>query len=119
MLSLPRAVLNRTTAPHYVGKDGPLSVHTTRAHLNLSFHSETEEPEDDDEGEGWLKALVPLRADIAAGDLRAMNFGWLLSTQRDVPDNDVVEPPIPPGLGEFSASLQALAQTHCLKFRSG
>ena len=110
MLRLPKSVLDRTTVLHYAVKDGPLSVHATTEHLILSFDSQTEEPEDDDEGEGWLAALVPLRSDIAGGDLRALYLGWLRCVQDDLLDEGDVEPPIPPGLGELSASLQALVE---------
>ena len=110
MLRLPRSVLDQETASRYCVDEEAFSMHPTREHVILTFDSEAEEPEDWDEGEGWLATLVPLRADIAAGDLRALYLGWLLCVQQDVLDNDMVEPPLPPGLGNLSASLQALAE---------
>lgn len=109
MLRLPRAVLDPAAVRPYVLRSGPLSLHTNPDHLVLAFESETDEPEDADEGEGWLATLVPLRADIAAGDRRALYLGWLLAVQEGFLDADVTEPPLPPGLGEPSGPLQALA----------
>lgn len=68
------------------------------------------ESEDWDEGEGWLSTLVPLRADIANGDLRSRYLGWLLCVQEEVLDDDMVEPPLPPGLANLSGSLEALVE---------
>lgn len=110
MLRLPRSVLPQETALRYAVEDEPFSVHITTEHLILAFDSETEEPEDWDEGEGWLATFVSLRAEIAAGDLRGLYMGWLLCVQERLLDDDAVEPPLPPGLGEPSASLQALAE---------
>lgn len=114
MLRLPRSALEPETALSYAVERGPISVHLVREHLILFFASEADEPEawdwEEDEDEGWLSMLVPLRADIAAGDLRSLYLGWLLCVQEDLLDDYVVEPPVPPGLLDLSASLQGLAE---------
>jgi hypothetical protein len=56
-----------------------------------------------------LSSLIPLRADIAAGDHRALYLAWLSSVQSGELTDDEVEPPVPPELGALSAPLQALA----------
>ncbi len=113
MLRLPRRVLGpEITSQYCAGGDeyGGLDAELTAEHVILSFYSDTEEPEDWVEGEGWLASLVPLRADIAAGDLRSLYLGWLLCAQARALDDDSIEPPVPPGLGELSASLQTLVE---------
>jgi hypothetical protein len=50
-----------------------------------------------------------LRADIAAGDHRALYLAWLSSAQSGELNDDEPEPPVPPGLGALSAPLKALA----------
>lgn len=110
MLRLPRAILDQVTAVRYGVERGPFSVHATSEHIILAVSSHTEESEDWDEGEGWLATLVPLRADIASGDLRSLYLGWLLCVQEGQFEDDLVEPPVPPGLGELSAPLQALME---------
>ena len=69
MLRLPRSVLDPETASRYCMEEEAFSMHLTREHVILTFDSD-DKPEDWEEGEGWLAALVPLRADIAASDLR-------------------------------------------------
>jgi hypothetical protein len=110
MLRLPQSVLKPETASRYCMDEEVFSMHLAREHVILTFDSETEEPECWDEGEGWLSTLVPLRADIAAGDLRGLYLGWLCCVQQEVLRNDVVEPPLPPGLGNLSAPLQSLVE---------
>ena len=62
------------------------------------------------EGEGRLSSLISVRAELARGDLRALYLGWLLRAQTGELDDDDTEPPVPPGLGQLSASLQSLAE---------
>lgn len=60
------------------------------------------------DGDGWLTSIIPARADLAAGDLRALYLAWLVSVQQVELADDEVEPPVPPGLGELTASLSTL-----------
>jgi hypothetical protein len=77
----------------------------------LDFRSEDESGDwYEDEGEGTLASLIPLRADLLNGDFRALYFGWLAAAQDGVLDADDVEPPVPPGLQRLSASLKGLAK---------
>lgn len=63
--------------------------------------------EEDDES---LSSLVPLRADLASGDLRALYLAWLLGVELGEVDPDDLEPPCPPGLASLSAPLEALVE---------
>ncbi|MFH1730934.1 MAG: hypothetical protein ABIF82_04685 [Planctomycetota bacterium] len=77
----------------------------------VTFVSEDDSGDNwDDTGEGWLASLVPIRAEIARGDLRALYLGWLLCAQTEELHDGDREPPVPAGLGELSASLQSLAE---------
>jgi hypothetical protein len=56
--------------------------------------------------EGQLAGLIPLRTDLMAEDLRCLYLAWLMAVQNgDVVDE--VEPPLPPGLGSLSGTLEA------------
>jgi hypothetical protein len=110
MLRLPRSLLDPEIASRYCVNEEAFSMLLTREHVILTFGFETDYSEDWGEGEGWLSALLPLRADIAAGDLRCLYLGWLLCVQDEVLHRDVIEPPLPPGLGNISGSLQALVE---------
>jgi hypothetical protein len=68
-----------------------------------------------EEGEGWLASLLPLRDELARGDLRALYIGWLSAVwmsddeDEEVRDEDR-EPPLPPGMKKLSASLTSLVR---------
>jgi hypothetical protein len=74
----------------------------------LEFLSENEAVGDgSDDGSGWLSSLISLRADLAGGDYRMLYLAWLNSAQVGELDDDVLEPPVPPGLGTPTGSLKA------------
>lgn len=54
--------------------------------------------------------LIAVRAELGRGDLRALYLGWLLCAQNgDLPDEDL-EPRVPAGLAQLSASLESFAE---------
>jgi hypothetical protein len=108
MLRLPRRLLDVQTAQRYY-VDECAEVWAKDEHVIVELRSEQEPTYDDEDGEDWMPALLPLRAEIAAGDRRALYLGWLAGVWRGMVDDDEVEPPPPPGLGQLSASLQALS----------
>ena len=107
MLRLPTKLLDPKTAASYCAGQN-FSCRQKDDHIILSFESELEDYEWEEE-RSWLASLVPIRSDLMRGDHRALYLGWLLAVQsREVPD-DAPEPPVPPRLGELSASLDCLA----------
>ena len=109
MLRLPRRLLGPEVTSHYCACEGA-DVEYRGDFAILEFCSRSEGAEGFEEGEGWLSSLVPLRADLAAGDHRALYLGWLLCAQEGHLDDDSVEPPVPAGLGSLSAPLEAFAE---------
>jgi hypothetical protein len=149
MLRLPSSLLDLTTAERYAWEDS-LQARRAGEFVILEFLSDAEESAwiDDEEAEGWMPSLLPIRSDLARGDLRALYLGWLAGAQVDAIDDggedeweeddeaeewddgeddadglegaegtlapgfddSAVEPPVPPGLGALSASLQALVE---------
>lgn len=77
--------------------------------IDLFAEDEDGEYEEWLDGSGLLASIVPVRADLMAGDLRLLYLAWLLAVQNDEVDEDAVEPPVPPGLGQLSAALSAVA----------
>jgi hypothetical protein len=71
----------------------------------------------DYDAEALLSAIVGVRAELAAGDLRPLYIAWLAAygaweRDEDVFDRDAdndLEPPVPPGLAELTAAQRALA----------
>jgi hypothetical protein len=84
-------------------------VRRTARFVIVEFGSESEWDGEDD-GNGWMPSLMPLRSDLLRGDLRCLYLGWLRSAQDGGLDEDEMEPPVPAGLQELSGSLDALIE---------
>lgn len=72
-----------------------LRAHQHGGALLLDLCSDTEEPEYDEQSQGSLAALSPLRAEIMRGDLRPAYLAWLLAVAADDLEDDAEEPPVP------------------------
>ena len=108
-LRLPSRLLDAATAKGYCSGDSAF-VRENAGKVVLSFVSQDEEGGDWVEGEGHLSSMISVRAELARGDLRALYLGWLLRAQTGELDDDDTEPPVPPGLGQLSASLVSLTE---------
>jgi hypothetical protein len=108
-LRLPARLLDITTARSYCAGEHA-SVRTKNGTVILTFVSEDEEGGEWVEGSGHLSSLIAVRAELARGDLRALYLGWLLCAQSGDLDEDDVEPTVPAGLGQLSASLESFAE---------
>lgn len=85
----------------------------------LEFSSEDDlgEFDFDYDPETLLPAVIGVRAELAAGDLRPLYLAWLAAYGRWERDENAferdadedLEPPVPPGLGRLTASQRALA----------
>jgi hypothetical protein len=100
----------------------------------VTFASHEEEYEgwiDEGDSKAWLPSLISLRADIMNGDLRALYLGWLAGAtlnadaydevddedadededaEGEFENADLLEPPVPAGLGQLTAPLKRLAE---------
>ena len=108
MFRLPLNSVDVKSLARYCVGDG-VSFETKGEHVILEFFSEAES-DDWEEGEGWLATLIPLRNDILCGDLRPLYLAWLLCVQDDYVEGEFLEPPLPSGLKNLSASLRGLAE---------
>jgi hypothetical protein len=107
MLRLPRGVLDPQTAEQYCYTD-TASLIETGSHLILSLYVDREPDDYWDEPGSQLAAMVQARSELAAGDLRLLYLAWLMAIQWDEVDDEDTEPPVPAGLGNLSAALQAV-----------
>ena len=116
MLRLPRALLDPKIAERYC-VDGQVSISTTREHVILDLTSEDDAGEWVEDAEDSLSAIVGVRSELAAGDLRPLYLAWLSGYgvwERDEDafadeDEEEAEPPVPAGLGSLTAPQRALA----------
>jgi hypothetical protein len=76
----------------------------------LSFRADELENDYGDSGEGWMDALLPVRAELLRAGSRALYLGWLLALQHGAVDDDQPEPPLPPGLSSLSSPLRSLSE---------
>jgi hypothetical protein len=107
-LRLPVGLLDPDTAAAYcVGESACCQV--SGRHVILDLHSDDEDGDWEQDGHGLLASIVPVRGELAAGDTRLLYLAWLLCVQGRELDDDVVEPPVPPGLGQLSGPLQSFA----------
>lgn len=108
MFRLPQRLLDLETAQRYCAGD-LVRARPAGDHVIIDLRSDEEDAEWSDTGDGRLTSIVPARAELATGDLRALYLAWLLSAQSGELDEDEVEPPVPAGLRSLSASLSSLA----------
>jgi hypothetical protein len=116
MLRLPRVLLEEGVAGQYAADD-QVTVSVTEEHVIIDMISEDEEGEWEEDEEDSLSAIVGVRAELAAGDLRPLYLAWLAAYgawERDEDafeddDEDLTEPPVPAGLGSLTAAQSALA----------
>lgn len=108
-LRLPARLLDiKTARPYCAGERA--SVREKNGKVILTFVSEDEQGDDLVEGSGHLSSLIPVRAELGRGDLRALYLGWLLCVQSGDLDDDDLEPPVPAGLAQLSASLKSVVE---------
>lgn len=82
-------------------------------HCCLWFETEGGEDYDtyaQDDGRGWMGALLPLREELLRGDLRALYLGWLAGAASVELEDTVHEPFVPAGLGQLSPAQQNLVR---------
>jgi hypothetical protein len=106
-LRMPLGVLDAETAADYCVGESACSWGTS-THVILDLRTE------DEDGDEWwdeqerLASIVPVRAELAAGDNRLLYLAWLLCVQGRELDDEEPEPPVPAGLGDLSGPLRAL-----------
>jgi hypothetical protein len=110
MLRIPRRFLDEETVAPFCATECVDAA--TKGDFTILDFSTNEDDGDDGTGEGWMASLIPLRADLMAGDLRCLYLGWLLAAQNGLLEEDEAEPSLPagcPGLRESHAPLEAFA----------
>ncbi|MGS2617641.1 hypothetical protein ACVCAH_24420 [Micromonospora sp. LZ34] len=115
MLRLPKHVLDPATVANYSVADSA-SAWTAGRHVIVHLCREDEDGTDewDLDGHGLLASIIPVRAGLAAGDLRLLYLGWLRCAQSLELDDDEPEPPVPAGMSTLDAPLTAVANFLCV-----
>jgi hypothetical protein len=115
MLRLPKSMLDPASVADYCVGDNA-SAWTSGKNVIIHLNREDEDGTDewDLDGHGLLASIIPVRANLAAGDLRLLYLGWLRCVQAEELADDEPEPPVPAGLGTLDAPLTAVAGFLCI-----
>jgi len=105
MLKLPQHLVDVDRVKKFCPGDSAV-IHEKGDHLIFEFTSETDDYEWE-EGEGWLSALISLRADILNSDYRVLYLAWLFCVQMEETEDDELEPPVPPNLADLNGPLKS------------
>jgi hypothetical protein len=108
-LRVPEQVLDFRTAKQFCVREN-LRAWEKGGFVILSFESDQEPDDEWLQPEGVLSSLIPLRSDLMRGDQRSLYLGWLLCAQTGELDEEDLEPPVPPGLNQLTASLASFAE---------
>ncbi len=111
MFRLPPGTLAPAVARRYAAGTG-LEIRTHRRQTIVSFSTggdaESFDPETD--GTGCLASLLPLRRDLATGDVRCLYLGWLLGLQGGHVHETAAVPEPPPGVRALTGPLRAFVE---------
>lgn len=117
ILRWPAAALPLDTAQTYCAGDSADSWESG-GYVLIALESDNEDDPEDfndlfgddgDRDEQWLPSITRARRHVAEGDLRLLYLVWLLCAQGGELDEDDLEPPLPPGLGDLPEPLADLA----------
>jgi hypothetical protein len=116
MLRLPREQLDLGVVEDYL-VDDQVNAWTAGRFLVLDLTSEDDAGDWEEEAADTLSAIVGVRAELAAGDLRPLYLAWLAGYGGWERDEDAFdreadddrEPPVPPGLATLTGAQRALA----------
>jgi hypothetical protein len=105
---LPRGLVEEEAMRPYFEQEAN-SLEVSDDHVVLWFTSDLEDGWDEEDFP-HLASLLPLRADLLAGDFRCLYLAWLSGAESDFDsEEDEEEPPVPPGLKKLTGPLRAFA----------
>jgi hypothetical protein len=111
-IRLPKRLFDAKALKRFTDGNDSVAVRTAGDNLIVDVVLYDIEADYDDNGEGWLDALAPLRDDIVDGDLRLLYLMWLLAVESGEATDDAVEPLA--GIGPLKPSHEAFAQFFCI-----
>jgi hypothetical protein len=112
MVRLPIDVIPKDIA-EAVMTDGVLDLERAKTHWVITWRLDDSEDYDRfaiEDGRSWMARLASVRDELLRGDIRSLYIGWLAGVSKEMVDDDELEPLIVEGLGNLTASQQALAE---------
>ena len=111
-LRVPKSVFDAGTLHAFKTKT-VFSVEQTKTHWLFAWglgESENYDRFAEEDGQGWMGRLAPLRDELLRGDMRPLYLGWLAGVSVGEVDEQSIEPPPPPGLCRLTGAQQALVE---------
>jgi hypothetical protein len=108
MIRLPARLVDRERLQTLLGDADFVEFIDAGENLILDITQQEVDSDYRDEESSSLAAMVPLRADVLAGDLRLFYLLWLMATEEDEFGPDECEPL--PGIGPLTAAHEAFAE---------
>ena len=111
-LRLPKNVFDAKALQPFKTKTA-FSVQQTKTHWLLEWglgESEDYDRFGEEDGQGWMGRLMPLRDELLRGDPRPLYLGWLAGVSHGEVKEATIEPPPPPGLSRLTAAQRAQAE---------
>jgi len=100
---MPAEAFRSDLAEPYLAEDAvTCERHGDHVIIHLTYR-----PQEESEwayGEGYMEGLLPVRTALIEGDLRPLYLGWLAGVASWAIEDDVTEPPVPPGLGDWQST---------------
>ena len=107
-MRLPKRLVAASDLKRFLVGDDMATVRMAGRNLIVDIFRDDVEPDEWDDGKGWLAALAPLRADVLGGDLRVFYLVWLMAVEGGHVRDSAVEPL--PSIAPLSACLAAFAE---------
>lgn len=108
MFRFPKSLVDVQEMEKYCVED-VVSLHLIDEYVILDIISQEEEGGYWVEGDNWLSSMLRLRDDILQEDYRLLYLAWLMGMPNAVVYGEISEednePPVPPGLGQYSRAL--------------
>lgn len=109
IMRLPARLVDPASAQRYCPCDA-VSAWSAGDHVVVAAVSEDDDGDFEWGGDGVLASILPIRAELLAGDVRALYLLWLLAVQAGELPDDAVEPPVPAALDRLTGSQAALVE---------
>lgn len=107
-MRLPRRLIDPVDLMDFHLDTDLVRVETRGEHVVVDIDRGEVEDDDWGDGSGWLASLVPLRAQVLAGDRRLFSLLWLIQVENGWTAEDEAMPA--PGIAPLSGPLTALAE---------
>jgi hypothetical protein len=106
-MRLPKRLVDACALQRLDLDDEVVTIRTAGEHVIVDVARHELELDDFDDGEEWLPALAPLRANVLDGDLRLFGLLWLMQVENEEAPDEAAAPPF--CIGPLDGALETFA----------